>query len=229
MVRCVALLCCLAVPVLAAGQEPSDVERKVLALCEELKSDETTARRRAVEALGEIGPKAKAAEKGLLAAAADKDRFVRRGVARALVLIQADPKEAIPVLAKLLKDENREVAEAAGNSLGHMGAAALPALLAGMKEKDPLVRRVAIQALGELGKDAKPAVPALVEALKSEPAMRRPGRGENIRGVIIQTLGQMGPAAKDALPAIKESLEGNRDRDYRRAAEQTIRKIEGRG
>ena len=63
----------------------------------------------------------------------------------------------------MLKDDSLEARKAAIAALGKIGAAAVPALAAGLKEPDPNSRFLVAEALAKLG---APAYPALLEALK---------------------------------------------------------------
>lgn len=194
---------------------------------QELRSEEATARRRAAQMLGDLGPAAAPAVSDLVKALKDKDAFVRRNAARALGLIHRKPEESLPALAEAFKDEKREVVEAAAEAVTQFGSEGVKVLVAALRSEDPLVRQAAVRGLGGMGPAAAEAVPALIELFKREPAMnlrRRP----SLRGEIAETLGNIGAAAKEALPVLRESLENNRDRDYRRVAQAAIRKIETR-
>jgi HEAT repeat protein len=207
-------------------------------LIAQLKDRDSDMRRGAAKRLAEMGADAKKAGPALVAAVKnDRDLFVRRFAAQALGAVGADPKTAVPPLAALLKEDSKELTEAAITSLGKMGADGVSALVEVVKKKDTskkdknpkkgpvtpdrsaFLRAKAVAALGEIGPEAKAAVPALIDALKDA----------SIRADVATALGNMGSAAKDAVPALREALTGKgnkRDRAFRDAVNQAIRKIE---
>ena len=82
---------------------------------------------------------------------------------------QIDP---LPLLVKMLSDEDPRKRARAADDLGKRGAraaAAEPALRGALKDADKRVRASAALALGNLGPAADAAVPALVAALKRGP------------------------------------------------------------
>lgn len=91
----------------------------------------------AAEALGELGPLAKAAIPDLLKALKGSDPAPRPTAAAALGHIHAQPELIVPLLITLLDDAQEGVPESAA------------------------------EALGDFGDSSKPAVPKLVELLKS--------------------------------------------------------------
>jgi HEAT repeat protein len=84
------------------------------------------------------------------------------------------------------------------DSLGRIGAAAIPALVDVLHDPDPLLRRHAAQALARIGPDARDAVPDLIVALQD--------RDEEVRKNVARALGQIGPEARAAVPALLEEL-----------------------
>jgi HEAT repeat protein len=108
------------------------------------------------------------------------DPTVRRVVAKFVGDIGPDAKAAVPALAAALKDEYRDVREAAAGSLVQMGPGAVAALTEALKDDYWLVRRTAAEALGNIGPGAMAAVPALTEALKDEVC--------NVRGEAAEAL-----------------------------------------
>ncbi len=194
-------------------------------LVKQLRSSDTFERRKAAAALGELGSQAQAAIPELChVLSKEKDIFVRRAAARSLGQIASDPQRTLAALSKSLKDENREVAEAAAEAMTKFGPDAVSYLTQGLKDRDQLVQKLCVVSLGKLGSAAKPSVQPLIKLFQEQPTMRRRDQ-ETLRGVIVETLGKIGPGAKDALPIIEASLENNRDREYRRVAEMAIRRI----
>jgi HEAT repeat protein len=126
------------------------------ALTQLLQSRDASLRVRAAKALGDLGPAARAAVPGLLAALADPDGDVRRTTITAVRLIQpnAPPPEAlIRALATDLRDPDANLRLQAARTLGRLGAAAAsaaPDLAALRTDPDPDVRRAAADAFGRI-------------------------------------------------------------------------------
>src|SRR5207237_2079692 len=110
-------------------------EGEVDGLLKELQSPDSDLRRAAAKRLGELKADAKATGPALVNAVKnDKDLFVRRFAAQALGEVGADPKAAVPALSALLKENTKELSDAALHSLGKMGSAAVPALVEALKK-----------------------------------------------------------------------------------------------
>ena len=87
------------------------------------------------------------------------------------------------------------------------------------KKSDLAARKNAAEALGSMGKDVpKSALTALTEALKDN----------DVRIAAVNALGELGPEAKSAADAISATLKDNKDRNYRRAATESLKKIQGK-
>jgi len=100
---------------------------------------------------------------------------------------------AVPGLLAALRDESRQVREAAAEALGEIGAPAVPGLLAALRDADWRVRRAAAAALGEIGDAA--AVPGLLAALRDE--------SWQVREAAAAALGEIGaPAVPGLLAAL---------------------------
>src|SRR5262249_52808887 len=162
------------------------------ALCVALSDESYTVRRNAAQALGAIGPPARATAPALIDALHDADARVRWAAVRALGQIDPDPSAAVPELMTLAR-----------------------------KEPDMPTRTGAIVALGKLDAASAPAIPVLVDALKEPPrpdgdpaeaareALQRIGPATipaltaaceqgtpRTRAAAAQTLGDMGEAAR---------------------------------
>src|SRR5439155_8038 len=101
----------------------------------------------------------------------------RGRAAEALGRIGPAAKEAVPALARAMKDKDEvSVRAAAAEALGRVGAAAVPELIEALKGKDAGQRALAAGALGRIGPGAKEAVPALEKVLDdktiAEPARK---------------------------------------------------------
>jgi hypothetical protein len=101
----------------------------------------------------------------------------------------------VPVVKPLAEWTEQDVA---ADALGRIGAAAVPALIEGLRSPDPAVRLKAVEVLGRMGPDAKDAVPDLVRLL-DDPE-------EPIRRAATRTLGRIGPPAQEAVPALVRTL-----------------------
>jgi HEAT repeat protein len=137
--------------------------------------------------------------------------------------------DALPALARGLKDSDvhlrRNVALALNVLAGSWYArskermdirAALPALIAALRDADGSVRAWSAQAIGEIGPDAAQAVPALVMLLGNA--------DEGSRNSACIALYGIGPAAKVALPALEKAL-SDPSVDVRRFAQRAVEKI----
>ena len=178
---------------------------KIQNLISALRSENSSIRQRAAEALGKIGPEAKAAVPGLIEAL--KDEAVRWKAGEALGKIGPGAKAAVPALIEALKDEKeyirREVVEALGK-IGPGAKAAVPALIKALKDEKEYIRKEVVEALGKIGPAAKAAVPALIKALKEEDKF--------VRLRAAEALGGIGPESREVVPALIEALR-DEDRD----------------
>ncbi len=121
-------------------------------------------------------------------------------------LADALRKEAVPALAKVLGDKDKDVVCAAARALEEFGigsAPAVPALIRALRHKGAKVRAGVARALGEIGPKADKSVSALVDSLRD--------RDEQVRQEAARALGLMGPWAKAAEPALIGLL---KDKDY---------------
>ncbi len=188
----------------------------------------------AAEALGRIGPSAKAAIPDLIAAVSGPDSRVRSEAARALGGIGPDAAAAIPELlriltrgpvarsttasrpfakAMLVRHRNRGhvalSAQWSQDALVQIGAAAVPPLLEVLRDDDPEARIVAIETLGKFGTKATAAIPQLITGL-NDPEPR-------IRTAAAQALSEIAPAHDTVIPALIALLR-NPDDDVSNAA-----------
>jgi HEAT repeat protein len=158
-------------------------------------------RRQAVHALGCFGPEAQAAVPDLIEA-------VRRGQLKdeavgALVQIGAGDEVTVPVLIQQLLGRWWQL-PFGQNSLIHVGAPAVPALLEILNGPNQDVRGCVAATLGRIGPPARAAVPSLIRAI--EQADGRPDREFLIRSA-VQALGRIGPDAKATAPLLNRLLD----------------------
>jgi HEAT repeat protein len=147
--------------VLAAVAQTADREAEVAKYVKELKSVSAKTRAAAAEEIGKIGQVkasyARPAVQPLIDVLTDKEANVRQAAATALARID-EPKEAVPALEKLLKDDKEQrVRAAAAAGLGLMGDAS--------KEALPTLRKVAQESRSK-GKDAQPLAQACNRAIQ---------------------------------------------------------------
>jgi HEAT repeat protein len=140
----------------------------------------------------------------------------------------------------------RPKAAAAFRKVGPAAKAAVPALLAALRERGEPIRSLAAQALGRIGAKAREAVPALLELLRDKndslrfdaaEALSRIGPGADAVPVLAKrlrdryfavgrtaaaALGKIGPAAKDAVPDLTKAL---KDRQLRGWAADALGRI----
>jgi hypothetical protein len=90
----------------------------------------------------------------------------------------------------------RKVQRGHFEALEHWGAAAIPALVAGLRDEDHYIQTRACSLLGKLGPRAGEAVPALIKYL--EPCMA----GQEVPSEAVWALGKIGPAAAPAIPLL---------------------------
>jgi HEAT repeat protein len=172
----------------------------------------------AASELGELGPKAIAAEAQLVAAL--KNPEIRGTAARTLGQIGADSSEAVAALIDLLQnDPEREARRSAAASLGAFGPAAkaaIPALRAALKREGKSGFWVAADALGKIG--GADVVPILMEALVHPDA--------DIRLTAMRGLGNLGAIARPAQMALGKACQDDPRASNRAAAAEALGKIE---
>ena len=135
-------------------------------------------RRIAIEALGELGPRAARAESNLRNSLdathmslpartfSNNDPVIRRLAALALGKIGPRASEAEKALVTALADEDEELRGAAASALGAIrprGGEAVSALVKALTDKNGEVRRAASVALGMYGRKARAALPELTK------------------------------------------------------------------
>ncbi len=163
-------------------RSPEDVASltDVDSLIEELKDEDKDVRVSAADALGGIGPGAKAAVPHLIEALKDENWNVRTTVAYALGRIGPDIKAAVPHLIEALKDEDRLVRVGVAEALVHIGsdarAEAINSLIEALKDENENVHQLAANDLGRIAtvlqnRKATTAIPDLEMALAALEAM----------------------------------------------------------
>ena len=137
---------------------------------------------------------------------------LRRQAVEAIRCLGPAAESAIPELALLLGKQ--ETAPYAARSLGAISPKAIPILLRGLNNDDPLIRREAAYGLGggfaasepwfphrippRLGTNASMAIPALVRATKDT--------NDEVRAAAFYALGSIRQAPEIVLPTLQEGL-----------------------
>ena len=170
----------------------------------------------AAEALGRIGPEAKAAVPDLIAALDGPDSRVRCEAVRALGAIGPDSAPAIPNLVRqLVRGQPELAAEWSKDALVGIGVAAVPPLLEVLRNDDPDVRVVAIETLGKFGAKAVPAHSNLIAAL-NDPVPK-------VRMSAAQCLAEIEPEDAAVSAALVASIKDPDDDVSRAACESLVR------
>lgn len=133
-----------------------------------LKDPDADCRKRALLALGQIGPTAESAVRPLIAALSDRDSDVRLGAAQVLERIGPQAAEAVPALIAGLHELSARLRRQSAVALGTIGETAKEArrpLLECLLDPDELVRYAAALSLGRIDAHFTEAVPALRDAL----------------------------------------------------------------
>jgi HEAT repeat protein len=112
---------------------------------------------------------------------------------------------------------NRQLLMGATQTLGRLGAPAVPALVPLLRHADAAVRNVACQALTTAGPVAKDAVPALTDLLKDNDL--------NVRRMAVSALSRVGPAARSAAPALVELARDKKDLSLRLMSLSALRQV----
>lgn len=154
---------------------------------------------------------------------AEKDSTWRVDLAKSLVKLDPENKDAISVVIKvLLTDEEPENRSSAALSLGGMTKStqiriALPALITALKDSDEHVREFVAQSLGQICEGSSTVVPALIERLERD-------KSKSVRVQAAQALGEFGPEAKAAIQALTR-VSQDMDSELRGIAVQSLGQI----
>jgi HEAT repeat protein len=169
----------------------------------------------AIWAIGWIGPDAKETIPAMIKLAGAKNENVRRKAVYALGQLSGDADQTIAVLINAFKDEKDEVRQAAGESLSKFGKAAVPPLLALLKQDNPQARLRAATSLGDIGSDAKEAAPLLKDLY-----LAKNSEGPEHYANVLAKLGKAG------LPALEAGFKDSRE-NIRRSAAQALTHLAG--
>lgn len=217
---------------LALAYRATDLARRlgpdgVLALAAGLQSGDGTFRRRLLAELESLGPDAHKASSAVQLLLADPEAATR--VAAATALVRIDPKvavpAAVPVLRRLLQDEDTTVrwhATMALENLGPPASDAKPELLLALRDESDEVRLSAALAVWRITGRAEPALSILIPMVRGQ--RRVPPRSERMA---LKALARMGPDARPAAPTLWRYLRNPEARE-RPAAALALLRIETR-
>ena len=208
-------------------------------------------RQNAVYAISELGVPATKVWPALIEASQDHEHHVRSSVL--LAMVKMDAERALPLLETAMNDLDKFWWTNISMSLNHNGprtATAVPVLLKLLREGEVGRKNDAAEALGKIGPPAQKAVPALIDALNNQyEAVRNPaalalGKIHSDPQIVVpaliqamklgptsaplsatQALGEYGPAAKTAVPVLTEAAEHSEDPEVRKAASESLKKI----
>jgi HEAT repeat protein len=165
----------------------------------------------AANALGEIGPGAKAAVPALIERLQDKEAEARISATRALGRIGPQAQKAAPALNAALDSKDsieRRTAAVALLRIGSHADAAVRELIRAMKSEEGSTGFAQLNAatdlLENIGPGAVEAISILAETIDDADAGNR--------WVVVSAIGRIGPAAKAASPKVENVL---RDREPR--------------
>jgi HEAT repeat protein len=138
----------------------------------------------------------------------------RRKAARALANLGSLSEESIPSLCKALtEDEDRGTRVEASLVMTRMNAkspalaAAVPALVQALEDKEPAVRINAAMTLMKLETAARPAIPALLRAVKDKANDTNAGLHHfTVQEMAAMALGKASAGTDVAVPALRELL-----------------------
>ena len=199
----------------------SDAAIDIHAAVESLKTSNPAACMKAANTLGFRREEAAEAVPALIDALEDSYEPVRRN---AIYALGAIGKPAVEPLIEAL-DAEKEAFEMepilhicdAAHGLAAIGAAAVPALVAVLKDERENVRASAAYALGEMGPVAAEAVDALITLLTDE--------SEEVRRHAISALGMIKVPTSKTVPALVKVLENPEDTDLAFFAAQALTRI----
>ena len=105
----------------------------------------------------------------------------------------AKAKPAVPILATLLKSQDKAVASDSARALGYIGAEAMPAVVKTLNASENEQQAIgAVRALRHIGPGAKESAPAILTVLKKS-------GDPHFRLACIDAIGAIGPGGKDTV------------------------------
>lgn len=164
-----------------------------------LQSPNSDIREQAAGVLGAIGYQHRGVILPLVEAMRDPEAGVSRQAGWALKELQPDPRTLTPGLTRALRDNRPEIRFNAVSFLGQLGAAAIPPLIEALGDSDKKVREQAVRSLQELRVVDELVMQAITPRLKDEQAA--------VRQSAVAVLLRCGPAALPELTAALQDKE----------------------
>ena len=164
--------------VVALAELPVAAGRRVAAIGKALSDTNARVRRRAARALGDFGPHALPAVPQLTAGLRDPDNSVRRDAAGALGRLGPASHPGAGGLVVLLAEPETRTRVVAATALKRIGKAAVPALLDGLRHRDPELRGRCVTVLGQVAPGDSTVELALLDAAGDADAEVRRRAGE---------------------------------------------------
>jgi HEAT repeat protein len=159
-------------------------------------------RRRAIQALGELGEAAKSAIPELTIILESNRKDLKLATLTALAEMGESARIAVPQLKKALKSRDEQIRMGAAQVLGKIGSPAkdaMPTLIDALNDPRKSVRTSVIDAIANFGAEAKPAITELTQALNDS--------DYDVRIAAILALGKLGTEAKPAVSFLAQILD----------------------
>ncbi|NET44816.1 MAG: signal transduction protein [Okeania sp. SIO2B3] len=201
-------------------------DKVIQTLIAKLKEESSSIRRKAVEALGDLGNTSEAVVNPLISLLQGKDSDLSWEATLALGYLASTSKKVVTILLKLLEDENSHVCGMAAFALGLSGSnisgavvTTLPTLIQDrvistilplLEDENSHVRWRAAFALGYLGNRSETVASSLLKLLQDSDF--------NVCGWAAYALGNLGNNSKIIISAMLELLQGNDSRVRSEAA-----------
>jgi len=220
-VLCLATLLCVHASVALSADDPEWNGKPLTAWINEVKSSNVGVRLDALEAIGNLGTKAKQARAVVLDSLGDTDSNVRSVAAEIIKGVYKSDPEIVGLLVGLLgsKDELKRVgASTALCELGVAAKAALPSLLERMNDQNETssVRLAAALAAKEMKPEDDVFTPMLLSLLNSA--------DKHVRLQTVEVIGTLGEVAQKSAPRVIELL-GDSDPEVKMSAMQSLGRI----
>jgi HEAT repeat protein len=180
------------------SKEPEHDGKLLSEWVKQIKSDDPKSRYQALNALAQMGPRARTATPAVLDVVKDRDPIVRAVAVRCLPNIGRDSPAVATALVHALFDEDDYVRKGAFNGCTSLAPEALGPLLEALKHKDVAVRTKVAEVFAATTAPHKSAVPALITALND--------KEKDVRLHAAVALTRIGAEAKAAVPALIEAF-----------------------
>jgi HEAT repeat protein len=183
-------------------------------LVDDLVHGSSEERVRAAGDLASMGSRGASAAPYLIQALENDEPDVRSASARAMSFVQAEPAPVVEALAQAMEqDTDDEVAQAACQALGRIGAPAVDRLMSAFETGRTRTRMLAAQALGIMGSEGAPASKILTYGLRDV--------DRKVRAAAAKALGRAGLEDSKAVQPLVRALE-DEDPGVRAAAAWTL-------